>query len=650
MDFNVSQRAAVEHDGGHLLVLAGAGTGKTRVIVGRTIHLIRAGTDPSRLLLLTFTRRAATEMKARLKLEIGPAAEEIPAGTFHHFCLARMRSMPRSFGSAGWTVIDRDDQLQIMRMVRAVHRKKGEKFPQAGEILRVCSFARNSNITLEQYIERFEPFEDDLVQRVMLCAAGYETRKRSGNYLDFDDILHGFALKLHGDRHLRERLRGMYDHILVDEMQDTNPLQMLILEGLRDPARLFCVGDDAQSIYAFRGADFRNVHRFTEMVPGAEILRLQENYRSKQEILDLANWLLERSPLEYGRYLEASRGHGGKPVILDFDSDLDEAAWIVKDLIERHDGGAKWADHMVIARAGYSARATEAALIEKKVPYRYVGGTQLFQAAHVKDVLCMVRCVASILDQIAWMRYLMLWPGVGEKTAASVASELASLGDPSPDVVLGLLRGRSARNPDMVEGLEKVASAWSRPREAVASACASLESLLETRYPRWEARKRDLELLVRLSARHGTIEAFLETYALDPMTTSMVARLEEEDCVTLITAHSAKGTEAPVCYLVKAEPGQYPHMRSIGDEDAEEEERRVLYVAMTRAMDHLYLTRSLGRVRPGRSWGLFMDGPQAYASSGYFLSDVPKDLVESALDGELEAPALPGVIVPWRSK
>jgi DNA helicase-2/ATP-dependent DNA helicase PcrA len=650
MDFNHSQRAAVEHPGGHLLVLAGAGTGKTRVITGRTIHLIRGGAEPSRLLLLTFTRRAALEMKARLRLEIGPAAEEVPAGTFHHFCLARMRAMPRAFGEAGRTVIDRDDQLQIMRMVRAAHRKKGERFPQASELVQVVSFARNSNITLGQYMERFEPFEEEIVGRVIACAVDYEARKRAAGYMDFDDILFSFALKLHGDEGVRKHLQGLFDHILVDEMQDTNPLQMLILEGLRDPAMLFCVGDDAQSIYAFRGADFRNVHRFAEMIPGAEILRLEENYRSSQGILDLANWLLAESPLEYDRKLEAVRGQGPKPMMLDFDSDLDESAWIVGDLIERHDAGARWADHMIIARAGYSARATEAALIEKKIPYRYVGGTQLFQAAHVKDVLCMIRCVASILDEIAWMRYLTLWPGIGDRTASSMASELASLEDPTPERVLGLLGSRCGRNPGMVEGLERVASSWNRPREAVGAACAALDERLSARYPRWDARKRDLELLVRLSARHGTIEAFLETYALDPLTSSMVARLEEEDCVTLITAHSAKGTEAPVCYLVKAEPGQYPHVRSLGDEDAVEEERRVLYVAVTRARDQLTLTRSLGRVCPGRGWGLFPDGPQGYAADGYFLTGVPAAIVETGTAGKPVSPAAPGVILPWRSR
>jgi len=647
MELNSSQRAAVEHDGGHLLVLAGAGTGKTRVIVERAVHLLRLGFDPARILLLTFTRRASREMKARMKSSSGPVSDSVPAGTFHHFCLARMRSMPGAFGVENWTVIDRDDQLQIMRMVRAAYRKKGERFPKAGELIQVHSYARNTNITPDQYIERFSPFDEEVIERVLACMKDYTTRKKAGNYLDFDDILHIFALKLHTERNVRERLRKQYDHVLVDEMQDTNPLQMLILEGLRDPAKLFCVGDDAQSIYAFRGADFRNIHNFTAMIPGAEVLKLERNYRSRQEILDLANWLLSESGLEYGRILESTRGNGPKPVIIDFDSDLEEAGWIVSDIIERKDAGSKWSDHMVIARTGYSARATEAAMIEKKVPYRYIGGTQLFHAAHVKDVLCMIRCVASLVDEIAWMRYLTLWPGIGEKTGTDLTAAIARNAGGSASSVIEILIGHPKVPTSLVEGLQALSENWGSPQTAMGAACEALQDLLSIRYPRWEMRKRDLDLLVRLSARHRTVEAFLETYALDPMTASMIARLEEDDCVTLITAHSAKGTEARVCYLLKAEPGQYPHQRSLGDEDSEEEERRVLYVAMTRSMDELILTRSLRRVRSRWSWGLH-DGPQAYGTSDYFLANVPLELLETGLEGNASPEDEPAVIVPWR--
>ncbi len=631
MELNREQLGAVTRSGGHVLVLAGAGTGKTRVVIGRAAHLIGSGTSPSRILLLTFTRRAAREMRSRLTLEVGPSADDVPAGTFHHYCLSVIRRMPAVFGTEAMTVIDRDDQLQVMRMVRAGVRRKGERFPRAGEILRAYSYARNTNIPPREYLERYPQWDDQTTERALLCMSGYVERKTASGYLDFDDILYVFAERLHADERLAARLRGDFDHILVDEMQDTNPLQMLILEGLYDPALLFCVGDDAQSIYSFRGADFRNVHRFTELVPGSTVLKLQLNYRSTQGILDLANWLLAESPLDYDRRLRASRGAGPRPWLLDFDSDFDEAAWVVSDIVERFDRGARWGDHMVIARTGWSTRSVEATLIERKVPYRFIGGTMLFQAAHVKDVLCFVRSVAGIRDDIAWMRFLTLWPGIGERTAARVVEGLREREGAETGELLGWLRGELRRNPAAVDALERLTGSWTTPAEIVGSAFAELEELLEYRYQRWASRRRDLELLTRLAARHRSLRGFLETYALDPVTSSMVERLQEDDCVTLITAHSAKGTEADVCYLVRAEPGMYPHSRSLGDPDAEEEERRVLYVAMTRARDELLITRSLRRVAPGPV-SLAGDGPQAYACGpAYLLSDVPGGLIRAGL-------------------
>jgi len=649
MEFNLQQLKAIEHDGSHVLVLAGAGTGKTMVIIGRTAHLLRKQVDPHRILLLTFTRRAAREMTARLRLEVGPSAESITAGTFHHFCLLLMRRMPKRFGMQNATVIDRDDQLQVMRLVRALHRKKGERFPKASEIVRVYSYARNTNISPAEYLEKYPEWEDDLTERVLRCISEYGERKKASNYLDFDDILFLFASKLHGDAGLRNRLAGLFDHILVDEMQDTNPLQMLILDGLRDPARLFCVGDDAQSIYSFRGADFRNVHSFTDLIPGSTVLKLEKNYRSGPRILDLANWLLDESTLDYGRKLKSLRAKGDLPRLIDFDNDLDEARWIVEDIIERNEKGTRLSEHMIIARTGFSTRATEALLIEKKVPYRYIGGTQLFQAAHVKDVISLIRCIASMLDEIAWLRYLTIWPGIGDRTAAVLIDGIREKRAESPEVIFGWLRSSLRRSKNLVDGLEAVAFDWNDPPVAMRNACTFLSEILEARYPRWEGRKRDLDLLVRLSSRHRTLGGFLETYALDPMTTSVVERLEEDDCVTLITAHSAKGTEAEVCYLLKVEPGQYPHVRSLGDADSVEEERRVLYVAITRAKNELILTRSLRRVR--FPWALrHPDGPQAYGDSIYFLADIPDGLVDAGLDGEGPSRIDEGIIIPWRER
>ena len=647
MELNPQQRAAVEQSGRHVLVLAGAGTGKTRTIAARALHLIRSdGVDPRRILLLTFTRRAAREMTSRLSRDgdLGPLADSIPAGTFHHFCLRCIRRLPKQFGAEGFTVIDADDQLQLMRLARAGVRRKKEVFPRAREILQKLSYARNTNLGFRDYLDRYtEGYDEELIDRLCRCASDYSARKRDGGYMDFDDLLHLVARKLHGDRAARDRIRDLYDHVLVDEMQDTNPLQWLILDALRDPALLFCVGDDAQSIYAFRGADFRNVHSFTERVPGAVVLRLQENYRSTQETLDLSNWLLSGSELSYEKDLRAFRGPGIRPKLVECEDEVAEAAWIVDDVIERHEAGSAWEDHMIIARSAWASRSVEAEMVRREVPYIFVGGTRLLSAAHVKDLLCTIRAAGSERDHIAWIRYLTLWPRVGDVGASRVIEVLDGGG--SLEEALGLLRVDDSLRARIAAGISSTRESWGSPSGAIRAATEFLTPVLQERYPGWEGRRRDLDLLAHLAEGFRSMVSFLETYALDPVYTTEARRRENDDAVTLITAHSAKGTECPVCYLVRVEPGFYPHIRSVGSADDEEEERRVLYVAMTRAADELIITRSCSRF--GRR--VFFGGSSA-PGTGYFLKDLPGELVDSIRTGfDREDDEGLSSIVPWKS-
>ena len=626
MELNDQQTLAATWDQGHVLVLAGAGTGKTRTIIARAAHLIGAGVSPERILLLTFTRRAAKEMVDRLYRLVGSDNRLLAAGTFHHFCLYTMRRMPAAFGIEGATIIDRDDQIQLMRLVRGDFRKKGEALPQAAELVRVCSYARNTVKSIGEYLADHTDYDDGEIAQIVQMARSFDERKRRNNYLDYDDILFRFAKVLHEDGVVRERLRGFYDHLLVDEMQDTNPLQWMILDAMRDPALLFCVGDDAQSIYAFRGADFRNVHSFTQRVPGARVLRLEENYRSTQGILDLANWLLAESPLSYGKHLRAHRKTVSRPRLIDFETDFDEARWVVEDLVERHESGAPWRDHMVITRTGYGARAAESFLVEKKVPYRFVGGIGLLQAAHVKDLLALVRAALSYQDELSWARYLTLWPRIGDATAARLIQQMKGCSDPASalEVLEKALKGRR----EIPDGVRRVIAQLETPPAALQNAGRFLEPMMKARYSNWKVRRRDFELLVRLSEKHRSLQAFIETYTLDPISTTESERLGEDDLVTLTTAHSAKGTEAKVCYLIRVEPGMYPHLRSLGHFDQEEEERRILYVAMTRAQDELIITRTLGG---GGSLRMPYSASARHGAGGtpYFLQELARDLVES---------------------
>ena len=645
-ELNAEQELAAKYNQGHVLVLAGAGTGKTRTIIARAAYLIRQGIDPNRILLLTFTRRAAREMTERLVKIVGRDRVSLMAGTFHHFCLYTMRRMPGRFGLEKTTVIDRDDQIQLMKLIRAEFRQKGEQFPQASELVRLCSYARNTTQPVPEYLSRYTDYESEMANRICEVAVAFDRRKRKNGYLDYDDILHVFAKRLHEDPSTRDQVRVLYDHVLVDEMQDTNPLQWLILDGLRDPAQLFCVGDDAQSIYAFRGADFRNVHSFTDRIPDAVTLRLEQNYRSTQGILDLSNWLLRESPIGYNKILRAHRRAVSKPRLFNFDSDFDEARWIVDDLIERHETGAPWQDHTIITRTGFGARAVESFMVEKKIPYRFIGGVSLLQAAHVKDLLCLIRASANQHDELAWVRYLTMWPGIGDVTAARLIRTMRNQThmDDAVNALKEELKGRRG----IIKGIYLVQEYWDDPAETIRQAGRFLESLLEKRYTNWKVRKKDLDLLTRLAGRHRSLMAFIETYTLDPISTTESERLEEEDLVTLTTAHSAKGTESTVCYLIRVEPGMYPHIRSLGVQDQEEEERRTLYVAMTRARDELIITRThrpYGPVQMHYS----ATGTHSAGETVYFLQTLPEKLI----DTDFVDPDSTGFddydpITPWR--
>ncbi len=339
---------------------------------------------------------------------------------------------------------------------------------------------------------------------------------------------------------------------------------------------------------------------------------METNYRSTQEILDVSNWLIRKSPLDYGKQLRAERGRGIKPKLLDFNGEFDEAKWIVEDVSKTIADGMKLKEIMIMTRTAWRSRAVETELIAERIPYVFIGGMSITRAAHVKDVFSLLRASLSNIDRLAWLRYLMLWKGIGEKWASKAFAAIC--GAENVDAALRVLPDnipRSAKALGIAEHIAEARKHHKNPASAIAFALERLEPCLCDSYDNWELRKKDILLLEKIATRFDDIESFLETYTLDPITATQIG--SAEDAVSLITVHSAKGTEAKVCYVIGAEPGQYPHTRSLGNEDDIEEERRILYVAMTRAKDRLVLTR-----------GLFYD-----MSDRYFLNDLPESLCET---------------------
>ena len=588
-DLNDGQRAAVTYSGTHALVLAGAGTGKTRTIIARAGYLIHSGVPADRIQILTFTRRSAKEIVARVKTNLGDQANPLNASTFHTWCMSLIRRMPKLFGCIGCTVIDRDDQLQLFKRLRG--RDKNNPIPPASMLCDIYSYARNTRSSLTKTLEMLHPDLLPQKDKIADIARAYEVKKRERNYLDYDDILAVVATVMSEDSAVRAFVGQQYDHILVDEMQDTNPLQWDILEPLRNFVKLFCVGDDAQSIYGFRGADFRNVHSFTQRVPDSVVLRLEQNYRSTQEILDLSNWLLAKSPIDYNKRLVAVRGTGIKPRLLNFVSEWDEARWIADDIARRRSEGTDWTQHMILTRSGYDARAVETTLLARDIPYAFIGGTKLLEAAHIKDILSVLRVVVNPLDELAWMRYLTLWPNIGDVTANHTIEQFPKSGDLSG--FIQVLNSENKLSDDCKLTISKIAALTDNPGKAFLAAKDSLWPIMEHKYKTdWNKRRGDFPLVEKLVKRHTSILAFIEEYLLDPVYNSKRGQTELDDAVTIITIHSAKGTEKPVCYVVNVSPGSFPSRHTIGKTDQVEEERRVLYVALTRAQNELILTRS----------------------------------------------------------
>ncbi|GAA5631279.1 ATP-dependent DNA helicase PcrA [Acinetobacter sp. NRRL B-65365] len=627
-ELNPQQKQAATTTAQNCLVLAGAGCGKTKTIVARSAYLIDQGLPAQQIQILTFTRRAASEIVTRVEQHMGAQAKGLRASTFHTFCMYLLRRNPRAFGLSQFSIIDRDDQLLMFRLLRG--KDKGNVLPKAAELCDLYSYARNTKTKLSDALLEQLPQAVEYKAQIAELMKAYEQRKQERNFLDYDDILSIVAVHLQNSPELVKWVTGFCSALLVDEMQDTNPLQWALLQPLVGKVKLFCVGDDAQSIYGFRGADFENIHHFKERVPDAEVLTLEMNYRSTQGILDLSNWLLDQSPIEYDKHLQAYRCKGLKPQLHILSNEFEEANWIIQDLNRRHMQGAAWAEHMVLLRSGFSGRYLEGALIAANIPYRFIGGVKLLESAHVKDVLSLLRVSVNPQDDLAWMRFLTLWDGVGDVGASKLAQELIQL----PDIEARCQRlERHGKVPQQAILILMQLDVLQQHVEAcIGLALDALNEQLENNYKTkdWTRRVKDFDLVKQLARKHSSLGEFLEEYVLDPISVSEIDKTPDQDLVTLITIHSAKGAEQKVCYVPHVSPTQYPHARAQGDFDDVEEERRVLYVALTRAENELILTKQNLNL-----WAHDQYDELGRKIESYFLNDLPQHLVETQIHRDI---------------
>ena len=608
---NTYQQEAVSFNGKHLLVLAGAGTGKTKTIIARAEHLLKSGVPPHKIVILSFTRKSANEIAERVKASVSAQlnVNAITGRTFHSWCNEIMAIYKDFFPQSGYTLLDEDDQISAMGLAigKELKDSSGKKL-KAKTVVSIYSYAVNTLCSLSTSIKHIKYFnttlsENELTEQINKDKAvitpvikKYIEYKKTRLYIDYDDMLNIVANALHKNEKAREVISKKWEHILVDEMQDTNPLQYKLLNAFTEHSHLFCVGDDAQSIYGFRGADFKTINSFTEIVTDSEVCKLLLNYRSTQEILDLSNWLLKQSKINYNKELKAYRGLGKKPKLIHTDSEWEEANVITDDILHCvNEREFKHSDIMVLGRSSWSLSKVEGACIQKKIPYKKYGGTQLMQTAHVRDVASALRIVANHYDEIAWIRYLTLWEGIGNVTATKLIAHILTLTDFNS--IINILK--YSRNQSVIsaisETLEEVYKHLEKPSKAIENAVKYMDGILSKKYAdEWANRVMDFSVLEEVGKNTSSITEFITEYILDPSAeTTLKDKDVNKDAVILSTIHSAKGLEAKSVHIVNLNTYSYPSQMSLKKgEDAIEEERRCLYVALTRAKDELNLYRN----------------------------------------------------------
>lgn len=595
---DAQRRAATAEDGPHL-VIAGAGSGKTRVLVYRVAHLVSRGVPPESILLLTFTRRAAGEMLNRASALLDERCRRVAGGTYHSFANQVLRRHAQRLGyGRTFTIADRGDAVDLMGILRAEggYDRKGRRFPRADTLVNLVSKSINTHRSIARLIEDEMPqFADDR-SAIEGLAERFAERKREQNLMDYDDLLTNLRRLLVEQPAVRARLSSTYRYILVDEYQDTNRLQAQIAALLgAGHGNVMVVGDDAQSIYSFRGADFRNIIDFPKIFPDCQTTLLEQNYRSTQPILDLGNAILQRAKEKFSKTLFTRIEGDQKPVFVRTLDDHSQAQFVCERILELREEGVPLAEMAVLARAAWHSNGLELELEARNIPFRKFGGIRFVEAAHVKDVCAILRLSLNTLDSAAWFRLLQLFEGIGPKTAQRLTDalleaegELAVLESPA------LAKRKYARSLTELAGLVRQISP---PRVALAE---RMETTLET-YGTWmqqkydDARRRreDLESLRVIAERYQGTEDFLSDLAIDPpeLRRSQGEEDSEDEWLTVSTVHSAKGLEWHSVFVLDLNAGRFPTFNTPPESEGFEEERRLFYVAVTRAKQQLYLLK-----------------------------------------------------------
>jgi len=626
---NAAQLEVVFSLDGPLLVIAGAGSGKTQTLVYRVARLIEQGVHPSHILLLTFTRRAAQEMLQRVGLLVGGRSDQVRGGTFHSVGNILLRRYGQSIGlDSSFTIMDRSDAEDVIHLLRSEYglHEKGRRVPRKNTIAEMFSKTVNTLRALDDVIFGDYAHFVELIDDLNHLQKAYQNYKAKHSLVDFDDLLVKLDELLDSEAALHEEISKAFRYMLVDEYQDTNFLQARILQKLASPHNnIMAVGDEAQSIYSFRGATFRNIMDFPNQFPGTRVIKLEENYRSTQPILNLANEVIRGAEESYDKRLFSRRAEGAMPVLVRAEDENAQSRFVVQRILELREEGTALNDIAVLVRSSYQAFDLEIELGKRGISFIKRGGMRLMETAHVKDLLAHLRVVENPHDAVSWNRILMLIEGIGPKKSAQIVAQVVQEASPGPWLVEVARRMRStglAAFAGCVEQLNETPT--SSPADLLSLASAYYLPILKQRYDDYPKRIRDLDHIQMIAIRYDLLQVFLSDMTLDPPNESVVdseGELLDNERLVLSTIHSAKGLEWSCVFLLWLLDGKFPSSYSIFSNHELEEERRLFYVALTRAKHLLYLNYPINIY--DRQAGAVLSRPSR------FLDDVSSTLLDS---------------------
>ncbi len=633
-ELNPAQFEAASAVEGPYLIIAGAGTGKTRTLVYRVSRLVEIGYDPKSIVLLTFTRKAASEMMNRAAILLDNRCSKIQGGTFHSFANLTLRKYAQAAGlDSSFTILDQGDSQDVINLIRSQAGliSKEKRFPNKETLFKVYSLSVNTGRRVEEIIIENYPHFEELIDKILGIQKIYTEYKRKNNLLDYDDLLVYHRDFLMSMSPAAKSFLSALNFIMVDEYQDTNKLQAEVVKGLTQlKNNVMVVGDDSQSIYAFRGANFKNIIEFPKLFSGTKIIKLEENYRSVQPILDFTNHILKGAVEKYEKHLYTHKNGGELPIIIAASTENMQSKFIVEKILDLREEGVPLGEIAVLFRSSFFSFDLEIELTKANIPFLKFGGMKFVETAHIKDVLAFLRIAANPKDVVSWYRVLLLHEGVGPKTAQKILDELANAKltiKGNPDAVTNFRYNENIAR--LFQLLYQLHTKPMLPSEKAQLVVDYYYPLFKEKYDDYNKRYKDLEIFLNITENYKSLDSLLADMAIEPVIDSVVdieSPDKEEEYLTLSTIHSAKGLEWHTVFIIHAVEGYFPSSRSVESIEQLEEERRLMYVASTRAKQNLFVTYPMNLF--DRAAGMTFSKPSR------FITEMNPDLAEGWLLNE----------------